>query len=77
MTDPLQIGDLLIPKDTPLGPAEARTGWARGLGNLLNVVALSDDHEHIAYARSGGWPSVKARTDLAAVYERPDGRPIR
>lgn len=68
----LEKGDLLVPIETPFGPAEAREAWADELGNLLVVVRVIDDQRVRVNCPSTGETIEGAAADILESYERSD-----
>lgn len=46
---PLAVGEVLVPKDTPKGPREARLAWARALSTQRLVARPEDEDGNTAY----------------------------
>lgn len=70
------IGELLVPKDTPAGPPHARVAWAAAVDTLRTVLGVERDGLDVAFGQSGEGERVLSMEELAAEYERPDGKPI-
>lgn len=70
------IGELLVPKDTPAGPAHARVAWAAAVDTLRTVLGVERDGLDVAFGQRGEGERVLSMEELAAEYERPDGKPI-
>lgn len=68
----LEKGDLLVPIETPYGPAQAREAWADELGNLLVVVRVLDDRRVRVNCPSTGETVERTAADLLESYERSD-----
>jgi hypothetical protein len=74
------IGEVWVPKDTPVGPREARTAWAHALHTALQIVRSVEGGETEVFVR--GVPDAPYRmvlmpgavwmrlSDLYAKYER-------
>lgn len=71
------VGELLVPKDTPAGPANARVAWADAVGSLRTVLGVERDGLDVAYGQQG-WAGalVTSMEELGGTYERPDGKPV-
>jgi hypothetical protein len=70
------VGELLVPKDTPAGPAHARVAWSEAVGTLRTVLGVERDGLDVAFGQRGEGERVLSMEELAAEYERPDGKPI-
>lgn len=70
------VGELLVPKDTPAGPAHARVAWAAAVDTLRTVLGVERDGLDVAFGQAGEGERVLSMEELAAEYERADGKPI-
>jgi hypothetical protein len=68
-------GELLVSKDTPPGPPNARVAWAREMGTLVTIVDAYKTRAgfDVAYFLADNPGRVFSATDaeVLADYERP------
>lgn len=67
----MKAGTLLVPKETPFGPPDARVAWAEALGNLLIVVEDAAGGVVSVNCPSDGRTYPRAVSDIAVEYEDP------
>lgn len=73
----LEKGDLLVPIETPAGPAVAREAWADELEHLLVVVRVLDGDRVRVNCPSTGETVERPAADVLESYERSDEGPPR
>ena len=63
-------GQVLVPRDTPVGPAEAREAWAHELGQTLLVVDVRDGGRTLRVnAPATGETVERATADVVREFE--------
>lgn len=65
----MRAGDVLVPKETPFGPPDARIAWAEELGNLLVVVSDAAGGAVVVNCPADGQNFSRAVSDILIEYE--------
>lgn len=65
----MKAGVLLVPKETPFGPPDARVAWAEALGNLLIVVEDAAGGAVKVNCPTDGRTYSRAISDILVEYE--------